>query len=752
MDNNYGNGSYGYGPNNQGNQNGYGGQGGYPQQNGYGNQPQSGYQQNGYGGQPQNMGGYGQINNQPQQNGYGNQPQQGFGQNIGGQGQQLHGYQQNNYQQPQMNNYGQNPGYMQSPNYTQPPKKKGGVAVVIIAGVAVIGLVIGGVLFVLGSNPKAQIAKAAKKTFETPYIVEAIMETDFKDAKGCVINLDLEDKEADEKMSLGLAVDDSINFNLKLDYEGSDVPGGLYGNMSLVDYEVACKLNMQDVDMQFKFDLDKSSELLDELLEDSGMTIDDLKKAIDEARNSVDESSKDSDEQVEKLSETWEQYLKNMKFEKGKKEFVAIDGKEIECKTFNALLSKDETEKLFDDLYAILESADTNGDIKYEMDDILDTIFDGEDVHLCVGIYKGALAKISLKHGELDDCEEVQLQFNGGEFRAQNMQLVVDEDAVLQVKGDSDGNSEEYALLIGEYGKLEEVASYEFDKSSGKLDIVVEDKKLPGKLIVDNGINYSISADNMELDLDLDPVKDTVEAVEVDAKYYINDMTEEDFTMMIMELSGMGGEYNEPEYEYPVEVEPDTELSPVQIPEVDLRGSIVDSDGTLTVYVDNIPVTVGVTKYETLKNAGWTFDKSEYEFDDGTTSLKPGEYTFTTIYLQNPKYGTDWDSAEIRIGLCNPTSSDIDLYDAYIWGIEADSRSGFDLLDSYPIISLGNGIKTGTDYATLKSVMGESESIYESDYGYDSLDYEIEGFDISIDVYDDGGISSIKAQNYNWSN
>lgn len=720
MNNNYENGSYG--PNN--------GQGGYPQ-NGYGGQPQrmNNMQQQGYG---QNMGGYGQ-------------PQQGYGQH------------QQGYGQPQQNNYGQNPGYIQSPIYNQPPKKgKGGLVVAIIAGVAVVGLVIGGVFFALNSNPKVQIAKAAKKTFETPYVIEAISDTEFKDAKGCVINLGVEDKTADEKMKIGFALDESINFNMNVDYEGNDIPGGLCADMSLVNYEVACKLEMQEMDLQFKFDLDKESELINELLAESGMTLEELKDTIDEARDLAADSAEENNENANKLAESWEEYLSNMKFEKGDKEKVKIDGEEVECKTFNALLSKEETEKLLDDMYEIIKSADTSGEIEIELNDMLNEIFDGEDVHLCVGIYKGKLAKISLKHGELDDCDELALEFNGGDFRAQNMQLVADDEVGIKIKGESDATTEEYTVLVNTSGSLDEVLSYKFDKSSGKLDIKAENETLSGTLKTDGSIKYTTSSDAMSLSIEIEPIVN-VETVSVDDKYYINDMTEEDLAEMIMKISGMGTNYVEPDYpvmDMPVEEDPVMDLPEIgeRVDIADSDGNLMNTDGTTTIYLDSMPITLGVDKYEVLKEAGWTFDKSEYKFDDGSTTLAPGEYTLATIKLTNPMYGEGWDSANISIGLCNPTSSDIDLYDAYVWAIQADSRSGFELLDNYPIIALGNGIRTGVSYDSVIDALGEYESIYESDHGYDSLEYTFEDLNLSIDIYDNGGVSSIDARDYSWSN
>ena len=748
MDNNYGNGQYnnnGYGPVNQNNQNGYNQpNGGYnqSQQNGYG-------QNNGYGQSQQNS--YNQPNNgysQPQQN-YGNQQMNGYGQNQ-------QGYQQQNYNTQQTNNYGQNMGggYMQSPVYTQPPKKKGGflVVLIVLAMIAAVGIV--GIMIVLNSNPKAQIAKAFKKTFETPYIIEELSKTDLADANGYNIGISLGDIESGEYVEAGFALDNNINFNLQADCVIDEE--AIYGELSLVDYEIACKLNYDNIDMQFKFDVSEESELIDTILAESDMSLSDIKEILDETRSQTDKSNKNNDKDAEKINKACEEYINKLEFKKGNKDYVEIDNKKVECTTYNALLAEDDTEILFDEIYETLEEIDTNGELRDNLDTLIYDLFSDDELHLSVSIYKGKLAKISLKHGDIteESYDEIGIEFNGGEYRAQNMQMFVDDEVVFRIEGSSGDDYETYMFqAINDEDKLEDVIGYNYNKDSDTLLINVynsdsdEKVEIKGNLNINKGIEYSTLIEDVSLALSIDPVKDTVDAVDVDNEYYINDMTEEEFAMIFMDFAGT--DYDEPTWETPVIEESTWDEPVVETPEIEV-GDLLNSDGTISLYIDNMEVILGETKYEVLADNGWTFDKEEYKFDDGTTTLAPYEYTFSTIHLNNDRYGTDWDSAEVVIGLCNPTDKDIDLYDAYIWSISTSSRTGFELLENYPIISLKNGLHTGDDTQRMFDMLGNYESIYESEYGYNSYSYEFDDIYLDICIYHDGGISEISADYYGW--
>ncbi|MCR4787713.1 MAG: hypothetical protein K5888_03915, partial [Lachnospiraceae bacterium] len=119
-----------------------------------------------------------------------------------------------------------------------------------------------------------------------------------------------------------------------------------------------------------------------------------------------------------------------------------------------------------------------------------DTIEDMEDFEIDFYIYQNALAAIE---AEVED-EKISLQFQGGDYRAQNILLESDE-FTSAIKGKIDGNKETMTVEVDD----EEVFAYEFDSKSGDLTLTVNDGYDEYEL---EGINIKSEDDEVVISLD----------------------------------------------------------------------------------------------------------------------------------------------------------------------------------------------------------------------------------------------------------
>ncbi len=141
--------------------------------------------------------------------------------------------------------------------------------------------------------------------------------------------------------------------------------------------------------------------------------------------------------------------------------------------------------------------------------------------------------------------------------------------------------------------------------------------------------------------------------------------------------------------------------------------------------------------YATLKNNGWTFDLSDYGYENGYIMNKDDKVS-GTIDLENESYDTD-----ITVGFINDSETAKDITECKIWSISVDNAFVDD--DENPIsFTLSKGIHNGSSLQDVVNAYGEPTDTYRADslgywvytYQYDYSTY------LKLTIYDDKGVTA----------
>lgn len=149
--------------------------------------------------------------------------------------------------------------------------------------------------------------------------------------------------------------------------------------------------------------------------------------------------------------------------------------------------------------------------------------------------------------------------------------------------------------------------------------------------------------------------------------------------------------------------------------------------------------------YEELEAEGWTFDLADYGYPDGYP-MEPGDKVSATIDLTNPAYDED---LTIRVGFQNFTDNTLDMKECAVWSLELDTCYGYNQVDSYPGMTIGNGLTIGSSRSEVEAVCGPCEDIYENtERGYATYSYNIDNEYLDITVFDEMGVTSFDLSTY----
>ena len=124
-----------------------------------------------------------------------------------------------------------------------------------------------------------------------------------------------------------------------------------------------------------------------------------------------------------------------------------------------------------------LAFGEINEDLLDAYEDAMSDAFHGmPDVEVTVYIYKDMLAAVILDV----DGDEIEIFFEGGEYRTQNVIVDADGHTIFEIIGETDGSVEEYEFELA--GR--KIFSVEYDEKSGEL--VMEENY--------TGLNISVEA------------------------------------------------------------------------------------------------------------------------------------------------------------------------------------------------------------------------------------------------------------------
>ena len=122
---------------------------------------------------------------------------------------------------------------------------------------------------------------------------------------------------------------------------------------------------------------------------------------------------------------------------------------------------------------------------------------DMPDMDVTFYIYKNKLACIEIEA----DGDDMQIIFHGGDTRMQNVEVLVNDDTVLELEGETSGKVEESRLYIDG----SKVATVEYDYGSGDYEANIGNyARLNGTLKSDRkGFAFTCDADDISVEVNL---------------------------------------------------------------------------------------------------------------------------------------------------------------------------------------------------------------------------------------------------------
>lgn len=210
---------------------------------------------------------------------------------------------------------------------------------------------------------------------------------------------------------------------------------------------------------------------------------------------------KASDDASKKFQDKVLEEYKSLEFEDAKSEKFEVDGKERTCKGYKTVITKENMQNLLDayeeatsenledmeELMAELDPTYTVGSYTDSYDELREMLEEMPDMTTTFYLYDNKLACIELQP---EDDEAMQIQFLGGDRRAQNIRIV-DEDgnAVFEVVGETDGSEETYEFLVNDMSFL----NLDYDSKSGDFSLYCDEFSVVGSIESDkNGFTFNI--------------------------------------------------------------------------------------------------------------------------------------------------------------------------------------------------------------------------------------------------------------------
>ena len=200
---------------------------------------------------------------------------------------------------------------------------------------------------------------------------------------------------------------------------------------------------------------------------------------------------------------------KTLDFEEVKEAKFEVDGKDRACEGYKTVITKKNIQNLIDayeeatseeleeleELMLDLDPSYTAESYAEAFDELKEELEDMPNVTATFYLYDNKLACVELQpKGD----KAVQIQFLGGDRRAQNMRIV-DEDGYVgfEMIGEKDGSTETFELFADEMSIL----SFEYDSKSGDFSLYSDEVSVSGTIESDrNGLTIVINEFSDEYD------------------------------------------------------------------------------------------------------------------------------------------------------------------------------------------------------------------------------------------------------------
>lgn len=248
--------------------------------------------------------------------------------------------------------------------------------------------------------------------------------------------------------------------------------------------------------------------------------------------------------------------LKNMEIEELEKEEFEINDKDVECGGYLLTITEDNVlnvleqlvnvydEYYADDLEAILDEMDINpyGDLFDELECIIEEM---PDIEISFYIYRKQFACIKIEADNVDGA--CYLNFQGGEYPLQNMEIVFENDdqeyTILKTEGNVKNQIEKTGVIIGN----EEICEMKYNQKTGDLEVYGRDYLDMRAVITRKKNTIAMEIDEVEI-LGIDWSGSSTLSSDVDIKslrgkeFDMGNATEEDWEELFEELTEELGE------------------------------------------------------------------------------------------------------------------------------------------------------------------------------------------------------------------
>ncbi len=419
------------------------------------------------------------------------------------------------------------------------PKKKNWIKGVAIAGGTVVVVVVAAVAIknaIIGKGGKVLLVTA--NTFkDTPTIIKESNLDSAAEliAKGKYTVTTSFDVSGDGFEGKFVSTPKEKQLSGKLDIEGISADGVV----GISDTELKAYIPLiSDDTFVYNFKDDNQEGYLVDLIEDSGIDIEDVNNALRQV-TSIEEKA--TDKSTKQLGKDLLKEFNSWDWEKADKKSCKIDGKTRKVKGYKVEVTGDEVESMvgiLEDYYKDqLDDMDYLKDFNLDIDDI-DDMFDDiydlcgymDDVDLEFYIYKNKLAAIYVDDGS----NTGEILFEGGDYRLQNVECNFEndyDDISFEIAGSSKGSVENLEFILEGYTALE----IEYDSKNGDFTVGNDYFDVDGTL-KKNGKGFDFSVDYDELNVSLSLTADTkLEKYEGD-KIDVTELDYDDISDLVMDF------------------------------------------------------------------------------------------------------------------------------------------------------------------------------------------------------------------------
>lgn len=386
-------------------------------------------------------------------------------------------------------------------NTMQPQKKsKKGLIIGIIIGVLVLAAAVAvGLFFLLGKDPKTQVSLAitntAKEFSDKNLLFNDLSFEDYDKSKERTATFEIET----EIPSVG---DVSVSATSSIDDEKMQVYGDV--NVAFIpSIKYVIQLDKDNLSIytplfdQYVFNYgynDKNSGFIAELLKEQNVDLNDILSKFYELA-----MTPNSEEANEELFKSFLELGEKLEFEKTDSKEYEIDGKDVDCKGYKTVVSGDDIKDCIIGYYKSIDELSGNmikvNGMSYSelMEMSFENAFDNlDEFEVVFYLYDDKVAGLTMQP---DDEEMVEIAFKGGDYRAQNIDFLVDDEVQFSIEGEIDDDVETYELALADNTPI--TAKITYNSNDGELTLAAGPK---GQEI---SLDFIISKSKNKLDIEM---------------------------------------------------------------------------------------------------------------------------------------------------------------------------------------------------------------------------------------------------------